>query len=312
MKTRDPTPEAIRTAAEHVAAGALYETLGLFGVSELPVPIEQVAGTLAGFQGRVIDDRSGEARLRSLLPEGRSGVWIERCSAADRENTILVSAQEPETRRRFTIAHEIGHFLFQRSGRQSAERILAASGVDWSPTPSEEERFANIVAGHLLLPEQALTRVLDGLARSENPLDAWSAASRQCGVSFPALCVALSERRLPSGSEWAVLVADWAVARTQRTGLSLRVRTAATPSDWFLPKNRRLSSIGLANLAREVEAAPLAVERAWSGELEIVHRGTWKAVRRPVVGLFRKYASKGGYAYAAIALRFVGLITRKL
>ncbi len=66
-----------------------------FGGDELPVPVESIAEDLLGLAVGVRDDLEVSGML---LPA---------------ERRILVNAAEPEPRRRFTIAHELGHWICQ-------------------------------------------------------------------------------------------------------------------------------------------------------------------------------------------------------
>jgi hypothetical protein len=66
-----------------------------FGGDELPVPVESIAEDLLGLAIEVTDD----------LPV--SGMLIPS------ERRIVLRSDEPEPRRRFTIAHELGHWICQ-------------------------------------------------------------------------------------------------------------------------------------------------------------------------------------------------------
>lgn len=78
--------------------------------------------------------------------------------------TIGVNSNHSETRRRFTIAHELGHFLLHRVDHQDAHvdrgfqvklrDDLSAQGTD------VEEREANSFAAEILMPADFLERDL--------------------------------------------------------------------------------------------------------------------------------------------------------
>ena len=76
-----------------------------FGGQELPVPVESIAEDLLGL--------AVEARDLAV-----SGMLLPA------ERRILVNAAEPETRRRFTIAHELGHWICQCLDGTAATRLL--------------------------------------------------------------------------------------------------------------------------------------------------------------------------------------------
>ncbi|MBD0291667.1 MAG: ImmA/IrrE family metallo-endopeptidase [Thermoleophilia bacterium] len=109
----------------------------LFQAPELPVPVESIAEDLLGLHVE-------EAEL-----DGVSGLLYP----ADRQ--IYVNAAEPKTRRRFTLAHELGHWVCQHlEGRVSpvycrSEEIGVGEG-------RLREREANVFAAELLMPRHAV------------------------------------------------------------------------------------------------------------------------------------------------------------
>jgi hypothetical protein len=110
----------------------------VFGGEELPVPVESIAEDLLGLAVEARDlEVSG-----MLLPA---------------ERRILVNASEPETRRRFTVAHELGHWICQCVGAASPQPVYCRAeeiGVD--PDAKALEREANIFAANLVMPEAAV------------------------------------------------------------------------------------------------------------------------------------------------------------
>lgn len=84
------------------------------------------------------------------LPLGISGKLIQ-----DRENggpegySIIVRASDPYVRRRFTVAHEIGHFVLHRKRIGSS---LTDDAMYRSNLSSWEEVEANRFAAHVLMP----------------------------------------------------------------------------------------------------------------------------------------------------------------
>jgi hypothetical protein len=123
----------------------------------LPVPIEDIADSHVGLLVRDVDDLSlapgapsladGQGLSGLLLPD-RGEIWV---NAAE--------AREWPPRRRFTIAHELGHWCLHRNA--DAGVFCRASMIDPGPrdsratrTPHEEE--ANAFAAALLMPERLL------------------------------------------------------------------------------------------------------------------------------------------------------------
>jgi len=135
-----------------------------FGPAGPPVPVEAIAEDLLGLW-------VGEAELAvsGLLIPARREIWVD-----------AAEARESPARRRFTIAHEIGHWVCQvREG--------AGEPIHCRPDPAGDaaagdprEREANIFAAELLMPE-ALVRgaVAEGAGPGE--------LERRFGVSPPAM-----------------------------------------------------------------------------------------------------------------------------
>jgi Zn-dependent peptidase ImmA (M78 family) len=70
---------------------------------------------------------------------------------------ILVNQSEGEARQRFTIAHELGHWVCQCVGRPSPQAVYCrAEEVGVDPEARALEREANIFAANLVMPEQAV------------------------------------------------------------------------------------------------------------------------------------------------------------
>ncbi|MDR2251447.1 MAG: ImmA/IrrE family metallo-endopeptidase [Endomicrobium sp.] len=63
--------------------------------------------------------------------------------------TVYVNNKHPETRQRFTIAHEIAHFCLHRYTKTLFEDVMFFRGTSISP----EEYEANKFAGEILMPE---------------------------------------------------------------------------------------------------------------------------------------------------------------
>jgi hypothetical protein len=112
----------------------------LFGGEELPVPVESIAEDLLGLS---INETEELPVSGMLLPAERQ-IWV---SARE--------AQESPGRRRFTIAHEVGHWVCQcLEGRGEP---LMCRAEDVSPDADRTlEREANVFGAELLMPEDAV------------------------------------------------------------------------------------------------------------------------------------------------------------
>jgi Zn-dependent peptidase ImmA (M78 family) len=114
-----------------------------FGDAELPVPVEAIAEDLLGLQV----GESEEMKVSGMLLPLERRIWL--------------NADEGAPRRRFTLAHELGHWVCQHLEGKTAPVYCRA--VDVQPEPSAVdralEREANIFAAELLMPEDAVREV---------------------------------------------------------------------------------------------------------------------------------------------------------
>ncbi len=120
------------------------------GVSQLPVPVEEIARRL----GAQITYESFEGEISGMLYR-------------DRGTTVIgVNSRHATTRQRFTVAHEIGHLLIHKGQPVFIDRFMR---VNWRDGQSNhEEAQANAFAAELLMP-RALVRGAVERALSRRP-----------------------------------------------------------------------------------------------------------------------------------------------
>ena len=116
-----------------------------FGGEELPVPIEAIAEDVCGLAVEEIPDLDV------------SGMLIPA------ERHIYLNGTEPPERRRFTLAHEVGHWVCQCLEGTEAPVYCRAEEVGLGPAVKALEREANVFAAELLMPEPAVRVVWDEL-----------------------------------------------------------------------------------------------------------------------------------------------------
>ncbi len=95
---------------------------------------------------------------------------------------LVVNENDPEARRRFTIAHELGHFFLEHEGRRFAEP---------SSDNPPQERAANRFAAALLMPADWLRAAWDDYR--DNPDHRPDIIAEMFSVSAEALKVRLKE-----------------------------------------------------------------------------------------------------------------------
>jgi Zn-dependent peptidase ImmA (M78 family) len=112
--------------------------LAVFGGAVIPVPVESIAEDLLGLAVEQVE----MVGSGMLLPS---------------ERRILVNAGEPQTRQRFTVAHELGHWICHAQERpEAAPAYCRADEIGPDPQAKVREREANIFAAELLMPENAV------------------------------------------------------------------------------------------------------------------------------------------------------------
>jgi hypothetical protein len=146
--TRYSDPRAHELRAEYLAT---------YPVPEIPVPVESIAEDLLGLriEARDLGECSG-----MLIPS---------------ERLILVNAAEatngdvPIRRHRFTIAHELGHWICHAQQDVGEEQATYCRSRDLAEdTDRDLEREANVFGAELLMPEVA---VREAWATTPDPLE---------------------------------------------------------------------------------------------------------------------------------------------
>lgn len=162
-----PSPEFHRIAAEHRSIVQRY-------MQEKPVPLGKLAKDL-GINVKV-----------SALGRGQSGL-IEK---NDDSYTIKINRHETRERQRFTLAHEMAHFLLHRevidADGEIRDNVLYRSGQ-----PEQLEYEANRLAADLIMP---IDRVQFDLASTGVPVtdDVIERLAQEWQVSKAAMEIRLS------------------------------------------------------------------------------------------------------------------------
>lgn len=120
------------------------ELLAKAGVTKLPVPVEH----LAGLCGARVIGHSFQDALEGLLVELDGGPVIG-----------FNSRTRHEGRRRFTVAHELGHLVMRHHERFHID--LGTTAADGHPPDYDwlSEREANDFAANLLMPDGEVRRL---------------------------------------------------------------------------------------------------------------------------------------------------------
>lgn len=117
--------------------------------------------------------------LKSTMPGSISGEIRE----TDGTITIKVNRHDVKERQRFTIAHEIAHFLLHRDRLANGitDDVLYRSRLS-----DELEREANRLAADIIMPDELVQRCLSDYS-SFKPEDRYKKLAEQAEVSLAAL-----------------------------------------------------------------------------------------------------------------------------
>lgn len=154
------------------ARKALRELIPSVGESEIPVDLVSAAKYLGIEQ--VIEMQT--TSFDGLLSVTKSGNYI-----------VNIRRDQSPTRKRFTLAHEVGHIVLNRSVRASKDAPPAEKLVCRAASAEEraEERLCDIVATELIMPRGAFLKAMEetGVSASTVPTIAM-----HFGVSLQAAC----------------------------------------------------------------------------------------------------------------------------
>jgi hypothetical protein len=125
----------------------------------LPVPVEDLVDSVYGLLVRDVEDMraapgapelaTGQSLSGMLLP-ARGEIWVNASEA-----------RQWPPRRRFTIGHELGHWVMHRTGQDSLfcrRTSVDEAGGRASASPRDIEEEASVFAAALLMPQWLFVR----------------------------------------------------------------------------------------------------------------------------------------------------------
>ena len=160
-----------------IARDKAHSILSMYRITELPIPVEKIA-TLLGFQVVPFD-----------FPDTVSAVIRIKGTI----KVIGVNKNHSETRRRFSIAHELGHYLSGHENFTHEKKIVVDPDKKYLDPQYRDEQEADEFAAELLMPGDMLKK--DAL---EQELDAVALAEKY-NVSEQAMWIQLINLKLTPG-----------------------------------------------------------------------------------------------------------------
>jgi Zn-dependent peptidase ImmA (M78 family)/DNA-binding XRE family transcriptional regulator len=120
--------------------------------------------------GRIAED-FGLYVFSESLPEGLNGLYV----SLETGGAALVNGSDRAGRRRFTLAHELGHYFLDDE-----------YATDWRVAQSDREGLVDAFAAHFLMPRASVIRRWEDLNGREEPRQALMRISVEYRVSWAA------------------------------------------------------------------------------------------------------------------------------
>lgn len=137
------------------------------GIAQIPIPIDEIVRSLG-------------IRVSRAPSQDFSGLIIRK----DGHALIGVNSNEPLVRQRFTVAHELGHFVLHPQQDAFVDfRKETKRGEPRDP----KERHADMFAAALLMPRKSLLRDFKRLAKDGYSDEVADTLARQYNVSADAM-----------------------------------------------------------------------------------------------------------------------------
>lgn len=138
-----------------------------------------------------IASRLGIKVVEMNLPKDVSGALVKRDG---KDPIIAIEKSDSKNRRRFSCAHELGHYFGRLESSDEPYEYIDFRGPSAKTGRDPQEIFANSFAASLLMPEsEVMRKINEGNSRIS--------LAKYFGVSDEALSIRLSSLRLTTLSE---------------------------------------------------------------------------------------------------------------
>lgn len=154
--------------------------LSKYEITEVPVLVEDIAKKMG-------------IKISYAPSNEYSGMLIRKES----EQALMgINSTESKTRMRFTIAHEIAHFIFDKKTTVSIDYRNNGNVLD----KSLEEKRADMFAANLLMPKKWLQLDVEKISQENFSKDQITELARKYGVSTEAMTYRLINLNLITGN----------------------------------------------------------------------------------------------------------------
>lgn len=161
--------------------GEARRLLSLPGADVRPIPVEQL-----------VRDQGLELALLPQSDDDLSGFFYRE----GERRVIGVNSTHPTVRQRFTIAHELGHFLLHDSEGLHLDQAFKFRDRNSSKAIDPQEIDANRFAAELLMPEDEVLEAVSAQELDLNDDQAVRRLAKHFGVSQQALMIRLGTLRV--------------------------------------------------------------------------------------------------------------------
>jgi len=260
-----------------------------------PVPVENLAAQWGLEQSQDLRDTSSAQSMGSAgLTHGLSSAGEDHSGEQQLgQKTMLGLGQSQYEmrifstgfRKRFTVAHELAHVVL----------YTRFADEDHKLSPDARERVADIAAGMILLPDTVLTAAFSGRSKLVVEIQLLETTADKLKVSLSVLVKRFGDASR-SGllkPENGAFIADLSRSRKAGYNLAPRVSVWLLPVGWFLPSNKRLTTLGMQYLPSLFHSVELWKEQRTEDDLTL-----WRKDRREwhsmhVVLSFKCYLAEG-------------------
>lgn len=292
---------------KEIVNNLLIEVGYRFDFSQVPVErIPDFLGISVDIGGKIITD----AELNR-----EQGSWSIGVSP---EQTTHFSGETVFTERgRFSLAHEIAHFLLHYISEKFTH-VARAYNLDVSKKESKDyEKLCDYISGEFLAPTYIFqTNSLRDLIKKSSDfnarlldISALEALRQVLNVSRAVLIKQLHRTKMLEESKCGIVVSFFGVNKNTGRSPALRIFSRALPRWGFIPENIKLSSIGLLSALHVFEDLGYGKPKEWKERIKVQEKIVEQEERKRGKWLPRVFESYGQHVTYLYGERQKYLIT---